>query len=523
MAVSNAPATMTLSQESSPELDAYRPAGVFISYASEDHDIAQATYQSLQALGETVYDRIVVFLDSKSIDGGNEIRAEIKLGLKKSDFLIVLYTGLFKRSHGYTGWEVGFFEGLMDEDRSNNGETKRRIIYLYSGEQPSIGVSVLGISINVDSGDLAGSRVDYEQKCRQLPDDPDSLARVYLDIASRAESRLPAPLNDANALDRMREKRRKRVAEEIIPSLKGKLFESMGKRVTRGSVEQKLIEFELPKPPSDQTYLSIPDDAKLTAHSGAFEIFSISQQDDTLGWCEFCREIKARDALSGSSILLAIEQTVISAVSPALRIDNDQILKAANGTVFRILVMRQLEYYNGRKVVQVYFVDKLQDAQLGNAKTSAILGFINLAAKYRFIFIERESPLSVESFKFEHDPTAIQTKARQLVRELLLIEEEARNLKLDQMAAITAYFGADEKRLAEAKLLQDNWYVVRGELMTAAETLLGIPPTSDKFSKLNEGWLSTLSRFRTVATEINSTATLAALDNLKRSIADSET
>ena len=37
------------------EMDAHRPAGVFISYASEDHDIAQALHQTLQSLGETVY------------------------------------------------------------------------------------------------------------------------------------------------------------------------------------------------------------------------------------------------------------------------------------------------------------------------------------------------------------------------------------------------------------------------------------------------------------------------------------
>ena len=81
------------------------PIGVFISYPSGDHGIAEAIYQSLQVLGETFYDRIKVFLDSKSIEGGDEIRADIKAGLKKFDFLVVLYTGHFKRSHGYTGWD----------------------------------------------------------------------------------------------------------------------------------------------------------------------------------------------------------------------------------------------------------------------------------------------------------------------------------------------------------------------------------------------------------------------------------
>ena len=51
-----------------------------------------------------------VFLDSKSIAGGDEIREEIRTALKKADFLVVLYTGVMKQSH-YTGYEVGFFLG----------------------------------------------------------------------------------------------------------------------------------------------------------------------------------------------------------------------------------------------------------------------------------------------------------------------------------------------------------------------------------------------------------------------------
>jgi hypothetical protein len=84
-----------------------------VSYASEDYDVAEAFYQRLQALGETVFDRIKIFFDSKSIDGGDEIRADVRAGLNKSDFLVDLYTGLFKRSDGHTGYEVGLFDGLI--------------------------------------------------------------------------------------------------------------------------------------------------------------------------------------------------------------------------------------------------------------------------------------------------------------------------------------------------------------------------------------------------------------------------
>ena len=83
-------------------------------------------------------------------------------------------------------------------------------------------------------------------------------------------SRLPPALcKDRDELDRKRDKRRKLVAQDIIPNLKGKLFDSMSTRVARYSVEQKLVEFELPKPASDQIYISVPDDAMAETSLGS--------------------------------------------------------------------------------------------------------------------------------------------------------------------------------------------------------------------------------------------------------------
>lgn len=521
--MASSPAVVAMTEHPQQKMDDYRPAGIFISYASEDSDIAQAMYQTLQSLGETIYDRIKIFLDSKSIEGGDDIRADLRANLRKADYLVVLYTGTFKRSHGYTGWELGFFEGLIDDEIKTYGQTKRKVIYLYSDDPPAPGEGILGISINVDTADLEGSRADYVTNSVQDPDNLDACGRVLLDIAQRAESRLPPPLSeDREELDRKRNRRRTLVAETIIPAFKGKLFDSMSKRVTRHSIEQRLMEFELPKPASDQIYANIPDDAMLSPHQGAMEIFGL-QQSDKLSWREFRNQVRSRDALGGSSVLLAIEQAVISAVSPALRIDNDQILKSSNDQIYRVLVTRQMDYYNGQKIVHVYFIQKLPGSELGNNDTSIILGFVNVAAKYRFIFIERDSSLSVESFMFEPEPAKIQNKVRQLIRELLLIEEESRGLKLDQVAAISMYFGGDQAHLMVAKALQNKWVAARQNLMTAAEKIIGIAPASSGFQSANQDWLEVLKSFRATSDEINSTVAVQALENLKKSFAASAT
>ncbi|UFZ04920.1 toll/interleukin-1 receptor domain-containing protein [Bradyrhizobium ontarionense] len=516
-----APVAMAAAARSANDLGPYRPAGVFISYASEDHDVAQAVYQTMQALSETIFDRVRIFLDSKSIEASDEIRQDLRAGLRKSDFLVVLYTGQLKKSHGYTGWELGFFEALMDEEKKQGtGETSRRIIYLYCGETPPTGEGILGINMEVETDDLSGPRADYVAKSAQSVDDPDALARVMLDIAERAESRLPPPLNeDRDTLDRLRGKRRQKIATEIIPTLKGKLFDSMSMRVTRHSVEQRLIEFLLPKPPGDQAIGTIPDDTTLTPHSRALEIFGIAEPRETLKWGEFRKKMRVRDTLGASSILVAIEQAVVSAISSETPTDSDQILKSVDDEIFRVIVTRQLDYYNGQKLVHVYFIKKLSTRLLGDNATSSILGFINVAAKYRFIFVEPDSALSVDSFILEHEPAKILYKVRQLVRELLLIEEEARALKLDQVAAIRQYFGADGDHLKLAKQLQDTWYGARSQLMAAAEKILGTDLASPAFAAAAEQWIATLRSFRETSAQINSTVTVKALDNLKQSFA----
>jgi hypothetical protein len=184
-----------------------------------------------------------------------------------------------------------------------------------------------------------------------------------------------------------------------------------------------------------------------------------------------------------------------------------------------VLVTRQMDYYNGRKVVDVYLIQKLQRSSLSNNETSTIIGFINVAAKYRSIFIDRDSPLSVESFMFEPDRAKIQSKVRQLIRELLFIEEEARNLKLDQVAAISIYFAGDDKHLEIAKSLQDKWYDARQKLMAAAEKVLVIQPAAAESLAANNEWLTTLKSFRLSSDEINSTVTVQALENLKKKFA----
>jgi hypothetical protein len=495
----------------------YRPAGVFISYSTEDYDIAQALYQSLQDLGETVYDRVKVFLDSKSMAGGDGIREEIRAALMKSDFLVVLYTGVIKQSH-YTGYEVGFFDALIQAEKKKNGQSGRKIVSLYLDQPPNITEDTLGIKIKIESQDLGGSRGDYLRRSSQSPDDRGELGKFLHQIADKAESRLPSQLTeDREAITKNQARRKTKVTDEIIPTLKGKLFDCLGTRIMRRSVEQKLFEFDFPSSTATYEADSIPDDTKVFQHSSSFDIFGVSGGGgEFLTWKDFKNQIESREG--ASSIVLAMEDVLLSAISPTRVLENDQIVRSpVNDNIYRILVTRQMDFFNGRKIVHVYFVQTLKGRGLGDPDTSIVLAFINVAAKYRFIFIERESPLSVESFSISKDQADLKKLVRQLIHELLLIEEEARGNGLDKPAAIYKYFGSDQDRLEQVRNLQTQWFENRQKLMLSAEKVISIPTDSPEFSSARDEWLGKLQEFRDASEAINSIVTTQALENLKGS------
>jgi len=65
------------------------------------------------------------------------------------------------------------------------GQTRRKVIYLYSGEPPAPGEGILGISINVDTADLERGRADYVTNSVQDPDNLDACGR-YCSISPNA-------------------------------------------------------------------------------------------------------------------------------------------------------------------------------------------------------------------------------------------------------------------------------------------------------------------------------------------------
>jgi hypothetical protein len=237
-------------------------------------------------------------------------------------------------------------------------------------------------------------------------------------------------------------------------------------------------------------------------------------------WREFKEGILSRPGNASAATVLAIERAFISAVSPKMMRDNEQIIRGfRDNRIYRLIVTQHFDYYDGRKVLYMYFIEALSSAIFGDNKTSILLGLINIAAKYRAIFIEPESELSLVSFKIERkQPKEMQEKVRQLIRELLLIEDESRVLKLDTTASIITY--SRGLSLDDILALQKQWFEGRKRLVDVADTVLNENPESDGFAECLREWLLALEEFSNISRKVNSTIALQALDNLKEAFRD---
>src|ERR1035438_484279 len=149
---------------------------IFISYASEDLNIAHAI---ARALGDALPEGFAeVCFDKWFLEAGIEFKRQIESKLEKTDFLIIVYTGVDKKSHSYTGWEVGYFERVMKNDPDH------RIVPLYVENLPSTAAEFEGLSLKISNELLQLSVSEFSTRDDIAEDDP--LCKLIEDLQAKA-------------------------------------------------------------------------------------------------------------------------------------------------------------------------------------------------------------------------------------------------------------------------------------------------------------------------------------------------
>src|SRR5262249_12271676 len=151
----------------------------------------------------------------------------------------------------------------------------------------------------------------------------------------------------------------------------------------------------------------------------AFALFTKNGLESPVSWKSF------KSALDGNTeaawITAAMERSVVSAVSPDLDRDDEQIIRTSEeGQIYRLIVTRRFEFYDGSAMAHMYIIPALRLGFLESSDAAVTLGFINVATKYRETFIDQSSDLSYLNYHMKPTFEQLVSKVERSVRQLVM-------------------------------------------------------------------------------------------------------
>jgi TIR domain len=386
---------------------------VFISYASEDVAVAAAIGSCLKvALGEFFAE---VCLDKWFLEPGLAFKKQIESKLQRTDVLLIVYTGAEKPSHSYTGWEVGYYDHVMQTAEG------RRKIALFLDTVPAITVEEQGIPLGLGREKLALSYEEYEKQLQVTPDEPicvllDSWQEIIEHIIQ--ESGFPKP-----------QKKQEQDPVTCVRNLKLAIF-----RYLKGTVEnvvkpQKQIIIRAKGSTLEQGCECLPPDAEIRPMGSgrSLEIFGLVDKPFT--WEEFLTA--TADSRFRDSWRDAITAVVMSSFPDRVNVDNSQIILSSDESkAYRLILTTATRYYNDYIEFNVYFVEMLRRTDYGDRATSYLLKGLELVCRFRFTFLETDSEFSGPNVLLS-SIERIPSLATKLLKEMNLLRRDAREAGLD--------------------------------------------------------------------------------------------
>jgi hypothetical protein len=384
---------------------------VFISYASEDAALAESIANGLRdALG----DFAEINFDRWSLIAGEDFKKQLAAKLAQSDILVIVYTGNKKQSHGFTGWEVGFFEGVM-----RVSSEPKRIIPVYLDSPPDTVSAYEGIGLNIPRELLQLTTEQFAARKDITAEEP--MCRLIEELQDRVDG-----YRQAAGF----EKTRNRVApEQVFHRIRVNIFRYLKTTVDIVQQPQKQITISCAGTCFRENDADLPKQAKLVPLGvGTMGIFGLLDEETT--WEKFLSSVSGpqkeawRDAIT----------SVVTSSLRGMNIDNSQIILSSDETsTYRLVLSSATKFFDNSREFNLFFVESLNRQEYGDRSTTLLLKGLELVCRYRFMFLERDSKFSADNLLITR-PDRLPTLAGELVRELNLMRKDSLNAGLDQPA-----------------------------------------------------------------------------------------
>ncbi|HMM91134.1 hypothetical protein [Bradyrhizobium sp.] len=479
---------------------------VFISYAHEDTLIAAALEKAFYALRDDDNPNLTIVRDVHTFKQGGSLTGQIHDQLQESDVLFVIYTERLKNSYSFTGFEIGAFANLIDRELKECQHTDKRTVSLYFEEPPGPLQGLIGIKLDV-------SALDEKNKSAEI-DPENALEKFFHELSDLIVRRkfialFKDKLKEADLVN-AQEGGRAEISVKIVPQLKLDLREALSSVVARHNIEQHFIHFEWDKTcpvPAQE----VCDETKLTSgNTKVYEIFGVLPFGKKASWKTFKDELCRKHPKNAPFVTEAIESAIKSAFDEG-PVDNDQIFLSAKRQMYRVIVTRYFEYYDGTRSMHVYFIPFLSNPLQFDVDHALIL--LRLSAHLRSKFLLPGSSFHPERFDlYSKDFEAFTKQLSIATSTLQIIAATSHNAGLDEERNFEQFFGkSPQMSNAEIANLYAQWKAERDVLLDCAAAARN---RSDDASVI-DAWKAALQRFVKFADPINKQMGERALKRLQ--------
>jgi hypothetical protein len=434
---------------------------VFISYVHGDHVVAAALRDALEEVNR---DRVECFLDSASIESGEEWKDELDAALAAADWLVCVYTG---EQSQWCGYEVGVFAHHKAQAGAH-GDT--RVVCLHDTDTaPGLFADSQNKPVKFLPRGTNSSPADTTP-AGWHPDE----ARFY--AASRVFQFLWdfCAYKDLYLADKHAEIDRKTQTLLFAAKRITLAFEAArAQDVMTDTPTQCALKVSFGSG-SPGPFRAVPPDAKVSGTSASFNLFGLrppmaNEQLPSITWAELkaaCQERSPTNALWMESL----EQEMVSTTRKlALGTPEAVFSAASSGNLFRAVLVRHVVRYDWTNEFDLIFIETLPRRFGGLAKTSLLLAGLVQASRFRFAFLEQPEYVAAK-FDGARSDKEFEINCKQLRYDIARIDSEAAELGVLDVRAFIAAFG--DARRAQAERFIRDW-------KTAKEALLPQLPDPD--------------------------------------------
>jgi hypothetical protein len=420
-----------------------RTTQIFVSYASEDGLIATAIETAFSTLAEDAAYPLSIIRDVHSFQYGRSIKGSIHDMLHESDILFIIYSEQLKKSHSFTGYEVGIFSEIMDTEIRSTGHTDRSIVSLFLSEPPPTETETLGIKLDAEALEGGG-----------LLDSSGALQSFLGNLSDMMVKRQFDALNpggitgdEATRFDKAKHVKREYIRTKIVATLESNLRGALSSVVASNFIEQNFI--QLRWEPSPDSNIAVIDDKTVLSSDNAkvFDIFGISTARSRITWKEFKDMLEAKDQAKRVKNAKFITDALQNAVSSAFSegpVDNNQIFLTYEKKICRVIVTRYNVFFDGGRVMNIYFIPFL-DIRDSNDADHALI-FLQILLRFRGDFLHKNAPFRIDQFDlYDYDFGGFVNLARRAMRSLQVTLADSHNCGLDDPGNFRKFFGEDKQ------------------------------------------------------------------------------